>query len=306
MTPHNAPFEVHPVVPSRREWAGLVASVLLHAAIIVLYLLLRPDPPRDAVAARPGENAQPIALNPAVPFQPPDQPRPQPVPERPVPLGPNSNRPDALVPREQGPETPVDPEALATVEPTRDPTPPVEPPPASPTKVPTPADLAASGALGTPTVPWGKPLPDALAGSPTGQPRQTANAGMGTVGRAGVTSTGDNRAWRPSFPEAAGRCVEIPDLGRNPDGSPVLAAVMGRVFDNRGRPLAGAHLMIMGTSFATFSDGGGNYRLEFDPRLLEKCRVQYVRVSADGHASQSLNLAVGREVRSDDVILRRR
>jgi hypothetical protein len=70
--------------------------------------------------------------------------------------------------------------------------------------------------------------------------------------------------------------------------------------------LAGAHLTIVGTPYSTFSDGGGNYRLEFDPRLLEKCRVQYVRVAADGYSGQSLTLSVGREVRSDDVVLRRR
>ena len=81
---------------------------------------------------------------------------------------------------------------------------------------------------------------------------------------------------------------------------------MGIVRDNNGRPLPGAHLQIVGAPFATFSDGNGAYRLEFDPSLLEKCRVQVVRVNAQGFRHADLTLAIGRQVRSDDVVLRRR
>jgi hypothetical protein len=125
------------------------------------------------------------------------------------------------------------------------------------------------------------------------------------MGRIGVGNT-DSRGWRQSFPQASGQCVEIPDLGLNADGTPVLASVIGVVRDNRGRPLPGAHLQIMGAPFATFSDGAGRYRLEFDPRLLERCRTQVVRVRADGFRDQTLNLGIGRRVVSDDVVLRRR
>ena len=143
-------------------------------------------------------------------------------------------------------------------------------------------------------------------GSDDPAPAESARSSASALGRSGITSE-DNREWRPSFPEAAGSCAEIPDLGRNPDGSPVLATVIGRVFDANNRiPLAGAHLQIVGTTFTTFTDGSGLYRLEFDPRLLKKCRIQYVQVVAPGHDSQILMLAIGRKVQSDDVLLRRK
>ena len=82
-------------------------------------------------------------------------------------------------------------------------------------------------------------------------------------------------------------------------------SVIGRVLDPTGRPLAGAHLQIVGAGYATFSDNNGNYRLEFDPRLLEKCRVHVVRVTLTGFKGQTLTLGIGRRVQSDDVRLRR-
>jgi hypothetical protein len=128
---------------------------------------------------------------------------------------------------------------------------------------------------------------------------------VGAMGAVGMRAQ-DGRVWTQSFPEAAGRCVEIPDLGKNPDGTPVLASVTGVVRDQSGRPLPGAHLVIVGKPYSAFSDGQGNYRLEFDPALLERCRVQYVRVTADGYRYADLTLAIGRSVRSDDVFLRRK
>ena len=137
--------------------------------------------------------------------------------------------------------------------------------------------------------------------------RRRPRSNGGGDGTVWLSRTPDSRDWRPSFPEAAGKCVEIPDLGRNPDGSPVLATVLGRVYEADGRtPLIGAHLQIMGTTFVTFSGPSGDYRLEFDPRLLERCRVQYVRVAAEGYDGRMLTLSIGRKVRSDDVLLRRR
>jgi hypothetical protein len=125
------------------------------------------------------------------------------------------------------------------------------------------------------------------------------------MGRAGASNV-DSRGWRPSFPEAAGQCVEIPDFGTNPDGTPVLAAVLGLVKDDRGFPLPNAHLQLIGHNFSTFSDNQGRYRLEFNPKLLERCRIQYIRVTADGYSGANLTLSVGRQVQSDDVILRRK
>ena len=125
------------------------------------------------------------------------------------------------------------------------------------------------------------------------------------MGRAGLTNR-DPQRWENSFDnETSGRCADIPDLGKNSDGTPVLASIIGRVLDTDGRtPLAGAHLQIIGTPFNTFSDANGEYHLDFDPRMLAKCRKQIVDVVAPGYARQTLTLSIGRRIRSDDVVLR--
>jgi hypothetical protein len=82
--------------------------------------------------------------------------------------------------------------------------------------------------------------------------------------------------------------------------------VVGRIFrQDNGRPLAGAHLQMMGTPYVTFTDGKGEYRFRFDLALVDNCRTQYVRVSAEGYESRLLVLVVGPH-RSEDVLLRRR
>ncbi len=303
------PFEVHPVTTGQRNWRALIVSVIAHLLLIAL-ILIKPLPAPEAGPVEKDENATPVTLAQRLPFQQPrEQPRAQPqVPERPIPLGPNSKRPDEA-PREASPQTPP----IEEPDPTREPPPQVDPEPQpAPSesqpepsqRILTPKDMIANGSvLGPPTSPFGRPTTERI-GAPTG----SASSGRSTAGAMGRTgfSQSDTRAWRESFPEAAGQCVEIPDLGRNPDGTPVLASVSGIVRDDRGRPLPGAHLQIVGQAFATFSDGQGAYRLEFDPSLLERCRVQIVRVSALGYRDADLHLAVGRNARSDDVLLRRR
>jgi hypothetical protein len=79
---------------------------------------------------------------------------------------------------------------------------------------------------------------------------------------------------------------------------------MGRVLEQNGtRPLAGAHLQILGTPYYAFTDAAGEYVLQFDIGLVEHCRVQLVRVSAPGYATRDLYLGVGPNTRSDDVVL---
>lgn len=297
-------FEVHAIEVEPRNWQPLAVSLVAHVAVILL-LIFRPSlPSPKARNVQESSQAQPIALPPNARFEQPTRQTPQPVPEEPVPLGPDSRNPDAPVPREEGPQQPrpedpplsSEPEGAASPDDDDDDKPPV--------RVPTPQDLLAGGTLvGRPTSPSGTPLDNSIAAPvpSTASGRRTAGA-MGAVG----FGRGDTRAWRETFPEAAGRCVEIPNLGKNPDGTPVLASVTGIVRDQAGRPLPGAHLVIVGAPYATFSDGAGNYRLEFDPALLEKCRVQYVRVAAGGYRSQDLTLAIGRRVQSDDVFLKRR
>jgi hypothetical protein len=299
------PFEVHQIEAEPRSWQPLVTSVISHAVIIAI-LLLRPGfPVPEGQEAPDSQDAQPIALAPETRFAQPPRDQRQPVPERPIPLGPDSRNPDALVPREQGPTTPppVEPLPLGqSADPPSEDEEEEEQPPVE--RIPSPQDLLAGGSIiGRPTSAMPATTRDPLAAPVGGGGVRRSTAGA--MGRQGFNRP-DTRGFRESFPEAAGQCVEVPDLGRNPDGTPVLASVMGIVRDNRGRPLAGAHLQIVGAPFATFSDGNGNYRLEFDPALLEKCRVQIVRVNAQGFQHADLTLAIGRQVRSDDVVLRRR
>ncbi len=102
----------------------------------------------------------------------------------------------------------------------------------------------------------------------------------------------------------AGTCSEIPELGKNADGSPALATVIGRVFGPGGKTLlVGAHLRIQGTQFSTVSDRNGEYRLSFDPHLLANCASHVIVADAPGYATNTLTLQIGPKVHSDDVIL---
>lgn len=110
-------------------------------------------------------------------------------------------------------------------------------------------------------------------------------------------------AWIRENPE---RCTPQPVAPRDSAGPPVFATVAGRIFrQDNGRPLAGAHLQMIGTPYVTFTDAGGEYRFKFDVALMDNCRTQYVRVSASGYESRLLVLVLGPN-RSEDVRLRRR
>ena len=304
--------------------------------LLMLWLVFRPVPSGTSPekASDSGQTRQPIALprpaetkgaqpkplpTPQQTPQPAPPPAPPPPPTRETPLGPDSKNPDALVPKEAGPVKPMtepDPTPKKSVtdpgppaEKPPDPAPPAPPSPQAVRRIPRAGDLAANSRLsGSPTSPWGPPSQTPLEANKGEGATAVASApavkegSMGRVGQSGA----DTRDWRPAFEEAAGRCVSIPDLGTNADGTPVLATVIGRVLGPDGRsPLGGAHLQIIGTPFSTFSDPNGEYRLEFDPKLLEQCRVQYVRVAADGYQGAMLTLSIGERVRSDDVVLRR-
>lgn len=331
------PFVERPEELETKSWIALAISALVHLCLM-LWLVFRPVAAGDSPskALENGEVSQPIALpRPAEtktaqpkpqpteqqPTQPPPPPAPPPPPTRETPLGPDSKNPDALVPKEAGPVKPMtEPEPKPTksqVDPgppaekpaeTKPPSPAEQPPTQAANRIPRAGDLTNSRIQGSPTSPWGPPSrtpleqPKGEGATAVASAPAVKEGSMGKVGQSGV----DTRDWRPSFEEAAGRCVSIPDLGTNADGTPVLATVIGRVLQNDGRsPLGGAHLQIIGTPFSTFSDGNGEYRLEFDPKLLEQCRVQYVRVAADGYTGAMLTLSIGERVRSDDVVLRR-
>jgi len=295
-----APFEVGPTGSGSGDWRTLLASLALHLAIILLVLTWNQAREEQAEMPPPREESR-IALEPPVRYeeQVPDQPPPP--PERPTPLGPDSDNPDAPVPQEQGDPTPIPEDAERALDPGGTPDAGAAETPQEAPKVPTPADLPSTGITGPPTSPFGNfasPMPSL-------PPARTTASAAGAMGRAGFGAQ-DTRGFRQSFENAAGQCVRIPDPGVNPDGSPVLFSVVGVVRDERGRPLPRAHLQLVGQVYATFTDGSGNYRLEFNPKLLDECRVQVVRVTADGYRGADLTLAIGRRVQSDDVFLKRK
>jgi hypothetical protein len=86
-----------------------------------------------------------------------------------------------------------------------------------------------------------------------------------------------------------------------------MGTAVGRIFrSDNGQPLAGAHLVMLGTPYTAFTDDQGEYHFRFDMALVDNCRTQYVRVSADGYESRLLVLLIGPRTRSEDVVLRRR
>jgi hypothetical protein len=102
----------------------------------------------------------------------------------------------------------------------------------------------------------------------------------------------------------AGSCVELPDLGKNADGSPVLATIVGRVLGPGGKTLlVGAHMRIQGTQFSTVSDRNGEYHLDFDPHILARCAMHVIVVEAPGYTTNTLPLQIGPKAHSDDVTL---
>ncbi len=109
--------------------------------------------------------------------------------------------------------------------------------------------------------------------------------------------------WIRENPE---RCVREPAAPRDSAGAAEFGTVAGRIFrQDNGRPLAGAHLQMIGTPYVTFTDATGEYRFKFDLALMDNCRTQYVKVTAAGYESRLLVLVVGPN-RSEDVRLRKR
>lgn len=314
---HVTPFAHDPPEEEISRWPALLISAGIHLGVIVLVLLRTSAPaPSPAAPVEFPEERQQLAIEPMPQFDPrqnPPAPEPTPsIPDEPVALGPDSDRPNERIPREQGQTEPPPPDApIATTPPrTTQQEPAEEPAPGqgaaeTADRIARAEETGQTGRLQTPTSPWGPSRTILNPGPAGGAASAPAAASAGAMGRAGVSKV-DGRAWQQSFPEAAGRCVEMPDFGTNPDGSPVLASVLGIVKDDKGFPLPNAHLQLVGHTYSTFTDRQGRYRLEFNPKLLERCRVQYIRVSADGYSGANLVLAIGRQVVSDDVVLRRR
>jgi hypothetical protein len=118
------------------------------------------------------------------------------------------------------------------------------------------------------------------------------------------------RATRPMesyIPDRPDKCVPASTRPADPAGVVQYGTVVGRIYRQDGnRPLAGAHLQMLGTPYVAFTDSEGEYQFRFDLSLMDNCRTQYVRVTAEGYESRLLVLVVGQNVRSEDVHLQRR
>ena len=272
-----------PVSPNRqRAWSPLAVSAVLHLVLFAVAVgLSRPSPAAESSERdRPAEEARRVDMI----YVPPVEPTPPPAPVRQPPPPP---RPAVRQTRPE-PEPNAPPEATRSrgAETTEDP----KPEPREPQ-----AETAAAPA--TPAREQAVATMESEARRIFGRPRLVTRAG------AGPQATRPMEAW---LPENSERCSPHPVAPRDSAGPIQFGTVVGRIFrQDNGRPLAGAHLQMIGTPYVTFTDAAGEYRFKFDLALMDNCRTQYVRVSAAGYESRLLVLVAGPN-RSEDVTLRRR
>ncbi len=286
-TPEPRPFRLELEPAPRRRWVSLAGSALFHLLLIGvgLGLLRHPTlqpPPERLVRAEPDQpQVQLIPLTP---------PAPQPEPER-EPEPPREQRPQLIRPPVVAPPTPpIDVEDFPDV-------------------VDEVATRGEDGEQGQTEVPDAavEPAPTELARIPTME--EEARRIFGRRGRRGAGSA-DREEWTgplPGPPNALEKC-DMPPLPQPAPGEPEpTSTATGRILaDDNVTPLPGAHLQVIGQPYSTFSGSGGQYRLTIPRKLVENCRVQYVRVSATGYRSRLLPMSLGQAPLSDDVALRRR
>ena len=283
-----------PLVPlpprPRRSWSSLAASAAVHAAVIGLAVVLSTREPliEESEPERrpePSRQVDMVYLPPPPPSPPPPPPEPSPTPPPPPRRASPPSRPAAPPPERRRPE-PEDrpnapPEAVRSEGEESD----------RPEGAAEPGTPAAETRREAPTM-------ESEALRIFGRRRMATRPGVGP------------RAVRPMesyIPERPDKCVPTP---KPPSDSPApvrYGTVEGRIFrQDGGRPLAGAHLQMLGTPYVAFTDGDGEYRFRFDLSLMDNCRTQYVRVTAKGYESRLLVLLVGANVRSEDVHLQKR
>jgi len=273
-----------PVSPNRqRTWSPLAVSAGVHLVLLAVAVgLSRPSPASESTerSDRPAEAARQINMI----YVPPVEPAAPSAPVRPPPPPP----PPAVRQTAPEPEPNAPPEATRSsgAETTEEP----KPEPAEPQ-----AETAATPA--TPAREQAVATMESEARRIFGRPRLVTRAG------AGPQATRPMEAW---LPENSERCSPHPVAPRDSAGPIQFGTVVGRIFrQDNGRPLAGAHLQMIGTQYVSFTDETGEYRFKFDLALMDNCRTQYVKVSAAGYESRLLVLLVGPN-RSEDVRLRRR
>ncbi len=284
-----------PVLPPRQpSWSSLATSAAVHAAVIALAVTLSSrEPPLEETEperrAEPSRQVDMIYLPPPPPrAPPPPAPAPPPPPPQPEPPPPTPE-PRAPPPEKRQPE-PEDranapPEATRSEGEETD-----EPEGASDTDAP----------------------PDAPREAPRAEAPTMESEALRIFGRRRIaTQPGAGpRAIRPMesyIPDRPDKCVPAPAAAADSAGAVEYGTVVGRIYRQDGnRPLAGAHLQMLGTPYVAFTDSDGEYQFRFDLSLMDNCRTQYVRVTAKGYESRLLVLVVGQNVRSEDVHLQKR
>jgi hypothetical protein len=282
----------------RHPWLWLADSVVVHTALVILVVLfmrqgkdVEDDQDARERAAAQREHVMPFYLPP---------PRPKPTPPRPRPAPPPP--PKVATP----PPPPVE---VAPPPQVRQPIP--EPEPNAP-----PEEKRSTGTNESPDKDAG-PKAEAEADRSAAPPADLAERMMEAEARrifgrrkAGPPAGAGPRDVRPLeafMPDRPDKCVPKPVAPVESAGPPQMGTAVGRIFrSDNGQPLAGAHLVMLGTPYTAFTDDQGEYHFRFDMALVDNCRTQYVRVSADGYESRLLVLLVGPRTRSEDVVLRRR
>ena len=292
-----------PLVPlpprPRPSWSSLAASAVVHAAVIALAVTLSTREPPDQQGERelqsePSRRVDMVYLPPPPPEPPPpappEPPRVTPPPQAAPPPAPPPPRPSAPPPEARQPE-PEDranapPEAVRSEGEETD-----EPEGESDPAAPAEAPRVEAPAVEAPTM-------ESEARRIFGRRRVATRPGAGP------------RAVRPLetyIPDRPDKCVPSPRTPSDSSAPVQYGTVVGRIFQqDGGKPLAGAHLQMLGTPYVAFTDSDGEYRFHFDMSLVDNCRTQYVRVTARGYESRLLVLMVGTNVRSEDVHLERR
>ncbi|MGH7519270.1 MAG: carboxypeptidase-like regulatory domain-containing protein, partial [Gemmatimonadales bacterium] len=251
-------------LPRRRvaRWPSIAASALAHVLLVLLGLdLSRRE--TDALWRRIDEERErraPVVTPLYVPLPPPPAPTPPPPPEPepeqppPPPEPPPPPREAALPPPARNPEPEPDANAPSDAERTRGEERPEDDPGERRNAAP---DAGAPERAEISTAPTIETEARRIFGRR--RPRTPPGAGP--------------RASRPMesyAPERPDKCVP---QERDPGDSartPQFGVVTGRIYrGDNGRPLAGAHLQMVGAPFTAFTDDNGDYQFRFDLSLMD-------------------------------------
>ena len=264
----------------KRSWSPLVLSAAAHVLVLAVAAELTRNAMRAELRDQPDNPASESRRIDMI-YMPPPEPTPLPAP------APRPQPPPPAARTDPEPEANAPPEARRTA------------------GAESPDDAPAAGApAGTPAPAPAAPAREKAAATMESEARRIfGRPRLATREGAGPQAVRPMESWVRDNSE---RCVPRQPSPADATGETQLGTVMGKIFrQDNGRPLAGAHLQMIGTPYVAFTDGSGVYRFRFDMSLVDNCRTQYVKVTASGYQSRLLVLVVGPQVRSEDVRLRR-